>query len=268
MTQRFALGLQYDGRDWLGWQSQPEKRTIQDRLEDALSRFADEPVRVVAAGRTDAGVHAVGQVVHFESGAKRASHSWTRALNSLLPASISTTWVQPVVPEFHARYGAIARTYHYVLYVNPARCAHAAGRIGWCYQELDIAAMREAAKALLGEHDFSALRSAQCQAKSPVRTLYALDIGQTGPFLLITLRANAFLHHMVRNIVGCLVRVGARKEPASWMQWVLEGRDRAQAAPTFMADGLYLGHIEYPPNFLLPASPGLEIAFPSLYSPS
>jgi len=266
MTQRFALGLQYDGRDWLGWQSQPERRTIQDCLEDALSRFADEPIRVVAAGRTDAGVHAIGQIVHFDSAAVRTPYSWLRGVNSLLPPSISTSWVQPVAPEFHARYSALARTYHYVLYVNPVRSAHAAGRIGWCYQSLRIASMQEAARALLGEHDFSAFRSAQCQAKNPVRTLHALEILEKGGFILMTLRANAFLHHMVRNIVGCLIRVGAQKESIEWIQVVLEGRDRSRAAPTFMADGLYLGHIEYPASFPLPESPSLEIAFPSLYT--
>ncbi len=264
MTQRYALGLQYDGRDWLGWQSQPGGRTVQDSLEAALSRFADEPLRVVAAGRTDSGVHASAQVVHFDCGATRPAHAWVRGLNSLLPASIAARWVQPVDESFHARFGAISRTYHYVLYVDPIRSAHLARRAGWFYHPLDVAAMRAAASVLIGTHDFTAFRSAECQAASPVRTLHALEIEQRGRFVVLRLHADAFLHHMVRNIVGSLVSVGRGRQPVQWMAEVLQGRDRSLAAATFMPDGLYLTDVAYPERYGLPRVPGLVSAFPGL----
>jgi tRNA pseudouridine38-40 synthase len=267
MTQRFALGVQYDGRDWLGWQSQPGARTIQDTLEAVLTQFADEPIRISAAGRTDTGVHALGQVVHFDSNAQRPAHSWVRACNSLLPASIALTWAQPVSEQFHARFSAISRTYHYVLYLDAVRPALLAGRAGWCYYRLDVPSMQSAANYLVGRHDFSALRSVQCQARSPVKTLHRLELAVRGRFLVVTLHADAFLHHMVRNIIGCLIAVGRGKNAPEWLRDVLDSRERAKAAPTFMADGLYLGQVEYPLHFGIPPSGSLYDAFAGLLEP-
>lgn len=261
---RYALGIQYDGREWLGWQSQPGGRTVQDGLEAALSKFADAPVRTICAGRTDAGVHAIGQVVHFDTTAVRESNGWIRGTNALLPASIAVNWVVPVANEFHARFSALARTYRYVLYNHAVRSPHAAGRAGWFHQPLDAERMREGATHLLGCHDFSAFRSSECQAKSPIKTLARLEITQRGAWFVFTLQADAFLHHMVRNILGALIMVGKGKMPPGWIAEILAGRDRTKAAPTFMADGLYLETIEYPEHFGIPASPGLDAVFPGL----
>lgn len=264
MKQRYALGLQYDGRHWQGWQSQPGAQTIQDVLEMALARFADAPTRVTAAGRTDTGVHAFGQIVHFDTEAVRQDHAWVRGLNSLLPDSIAVRWARAVPPEFHARFSAVARTYQYILYVAPVRSAHLAGRTGWSYYPLDLAAMQSAGRCFVGRHDFSALRSAQCQAKSPVKTLHGLHLGHRDPFIVVTLRADAFLHHMVRNLMGCLIAVGRGQYPPAWAGEVLAGLDRARCAPTFMADGLYLARVEYPLQYALPLTPGLDELFPGL----
>ncbi|MGA2550425.1 MAG: tRNA pseudouridine(38-40) synthase TruA [Burkholderiaceae bacterium] len=264
MTQRFALGIQYDGRPWQGWQSQPGANTVQDQLEAALARFTTEAVRVIAAGRTDAGVHALGQVVHFECSAVRPEHGWIRGLNSLLPQSISVTWASSVPAAFHARFSAISRTYQYVLYLSPIRSPFVQGRAGWFYLDLDLEAMREAAGYLVGRHDFSALRSAQCQAKSPVKTIHRLDLERHGDFILVTVCADAFLHHMVRNAMGCLIAVGRKQYSAAWVASILEARERDKAAPTFMPDGLYLAAVEYPSEFALPKAPPLESVFPGL----
>jgi tRNA pseudouridine38-40 synthase len=219
---------------------------------------------VTAAGRTDTGVHALGQVVHFDSAAVRPAYGWVRGLNSLLPASIAVDWAQPVVDEFHARFSASARTYQYVLQVRAVRSPHLVGRAGWFYLPLDLEAMRAASAHLVGEHDFSALRSAQCQAKTPVKTVHSVEIAQRDDLMVVTLRADAFLHHMVRNVLGCLIAVGRGKYPSDWMAEVLASRDRARAAPTFMADGLYLTAVEYPPRFGLPATASLDSVFPGL----
>jgi tRNA pseudouridine38-40 synthase len=268
MTQRYALGVQYDGREWLGWQSQPGAQTVQDTLELALSRFVDETVRVTAAGRTDSGVHAIGQVVHLDTGAVRADQSWVRATNSLLPASIAVTWARAVSEGFHARFSAIARTYYYVLHVAPVRSPHCAGRAGWCHAALDIGRMRRAAQALVGQHDFSALRSAQCQAKSPIKTVHELELLERGSFIVLRVRADAFLHHMVRNLVGCLVAVGRGREQPEWLAEVIDSRDRARAAATYAPDGLYLADVEYPAQYEIPRGGGLDAVFPGLLSVS
>lgn len=264
MKQRFALGVEYDGRDWMGWQAQPGGRTIQDTLETALSRFADEPLRITAAGRTDAGVHALGQVVHFESSAVRENHAWVRGCNSLLPSSIALGWAQTVSDEFHARFSALARTYYYVLHVNAVRGAHCAGRAGWCHSELNLSDMRSAAAHLVGCHDFTSLRSSQCQARSPVKTVHRVEIVERGRFVVLCVEADAFLHHMVRNLVGCLVAVGRGRQRPEWMAEVIAARDRARAAPTYMADGLYLARVEYPAHFGIPAPAPLDAVFPGL----
>lgn len=248
---RIALGLAYDGAVWQGWQTQPHGATVQDTLESALAQFLATPAATVCAGRTDAGVHAAMQVVHLDTDAVRRPESWVRGLNALLPASIAVRWAKPVPDTFHARFSALSRTYTYLLWHDRVRPALWAGRAGWCFQPLDVGAMRAAAACLLGEHDFSSFRSSQCQARHPVRALHQLDIATQGRFLIVTLRANAFLHHMVRNIMGALLQVGQGRRPVAWMSELLAARDRTKGAPTFMPDGLYLSAIEYPAVFEL-----------------
>ncbi len=249
---RIALGIEYDGSRFLGWQTQASGGTVQDALEAALAAIAGAPVAVTCAGRTDRGVHARAQVVHFETAARRPESAWVRGVNALLPASAAVLWSRPVPDEFHARYSALSRTYRYVLLNRPARPALSARYAGWMHAPLDVDAMRTAAQLLLGEHDFSAFRSAECQAKSPVRTVTRLELERDGGRIDFVLSANAFLHHMVRNIVGALVHVGRGKRPARWVLDVLESRNRALAAPTFAPEGLYLERVEYAAAWGLP----------------
>jgi tRNA pseudouridine38-40 synthase len=225
---------------------------VQDALEAALAQIAGEPLSVTCAGRTDRGVHARIQVVHFDTQALRPASAWVRGVNALLPDAVAVLWSRPVDETFHARYSALARTYRYVLLNRAVRPALAAARVGWFHRPLDLQAMRAAAALLVGEQDFSAFRSSECQAKSPLRTLHALDIEQHGERIDFVLRANAFLHHMVRNIVGSLVYIGKGKHPPRWISEVLTSRDRSKAAPTFGPQGLYLDKIEYPPQWQLP----------------
>jgi len=261
---RLALGLAYDGSSWQGWQTQPHRQTVQDTLEAALGRFAgiDGRVSTICAGRTDTGVHAAMQVVHLDTNLQRRDESWVRGVNAFLPPSIAVQWAQPVPDDFHARFAARSRTYHYLLWRGRVRPPLWAGRAGWCFQPLDLDAMRQAAAALLGEHDFSSFRSSQCQARHPVRTLHRLDIEERGPFLVFTLRANAFLHHMVRNLIGALLHIGQGRQPAHWMPALLAARDRRLAAPTFAPDGLYLSAIEYPAEFQLNETDGSSQLLP------
>ena len=249
---RIALGVEYDGSQFFGWQSQPDGHTVQDAMQAALSGIAGEAVSIVAAGRTDAGVHALEQVVHFDTGVERPLSAWVRGANALLPKSIAVLWAHPEPEEFHARFSAQARSYQYVLINRPSRSAVHHGKIGWFHAPLDVRKMREAAQHLLGEHDFSAFRAAECQAKSPVKNLAQLDIMRQGDIIIFDLTAGAFLHHMVRNIVGCLLYVGKGKHPPHWIGEVLEGRDRKLAAPTFAPDGLYLRRIAYDAKWGLP----------------
>jgi tRNA pseudouridine38-40 synthase len=255
---RIALGLCYDGGGWQGWQTQPGGRTLQDTLEAALGRFLAAPVATLCAGRTDAGVHALQQVVHLDTLAERRQESWVRGVNALLPAGLAVQWACPVPPGFHARFDARARTYFYVLRSAPVRSPILQGRVGWVHDPLDDDAMRRAAHSLLGEHDFSAFRSSECQAASPVRTLQALDIRRCGDFLVFEFRANAFLHHMVRNLIGVLVMIGRGRRPPDWAAELLRHRDRRLAAPTFMPDGLYLAHVAYPDTPQLPLLPARD----------
>ena len=236
---RIALGLEYCGTAYSGWQSQREGSGVQDALERALAAIAATRVRTIASGRTDAGVHATMQTVHFDVDVERPGTAWVRGVNSHLPADVAVLWAQPVDGEFHARYAAVGRHYTYLLANRPVRPALLAGRAGWYHRTLDLAAMTEAAGALVGTHDFSAFRAAECQAKSPTRTMAALSIAAMGEFVRFEFSANAFLHHMIRNIVGALVYVGAGKHPPSWIGELLAGRDRTRAAPTFAPDGLY-----------------------------
>ncbi|MGC2165036.1 MAG: tRNA pseudouridine(38-40) synthase TruA [Gallionella sp.] len=249
---RVVLGIEYDGRPYCGWQSQANGQTLQDALQDALGQLTGESISVVAAGRTDTGVHALEQVIHFDTRAERPLTAWVRGVNSFLPESIVVKWAQPVDEEFHARFSARGRSYRYLLNNRNTRPALNIGRVGWFHAPLDEHAMAAAARFLLGEHDFSAFRAAQCQARSPVKHIYNLDIHRQGQMLIIDISANAFLHHMVRNIVGCLVYVGKGKYPPEWLAEVVAGRDRSLAAPTFAPDGLYLRHINYESKWSLP----------------
>ncbi|CAG9181254.1 tRNA pseudouridine(38-40) synthase TruA [Cupriavidus respiraculi] len=253
---RIALGLHYDGAAFSGWQSQPHRNTVQDLLEDAIERFAGVRLQTTVAGRTDAGVHALGQVVHLDTALSREPFSWVRGINAFLPPSIALQWAKPVDDSFHARFLAFERMYYYALYVGPHRAPLVHGRAGYLMlppgRRLDVEAMREAAGCLLGEHDFSAFRAAECQAKSPVKTMYDVTLKADRDWVFLRFRASAFLHHMVRNLTGCLVAVGRGRYPASWMAEVLASRQRARAAPTFMPDGLYLADVKYPEAYGIP----------------
>ena len=252
---RIALGVEYDGSPFCGWQSQSEGLTVQDTLQHALDQIAGnttEPVSVIAAGRTDTGVHALEQVVHFDAASERPLTAWVRGVNALLPDSIAVRWAHPVPDEFHARFSAQRRSYRYLLINRAVRPAIQAGKVGWFHAPLDVDAMQAAAQCLLGEHDFSAFRAVLCQAKTPVKHLYQLDIRRQGEMLTFDLSADAFLHHMVRNMVGCLVYVGKKKYPPGWLAEVLAGRERGFAAPTFAPDGLYLRRIQYDAKWGLP----------------
>ncbi|RYX91159.1 MAG: tRNA pseudouridine(38-40) synthase TruA [Comamonadaceae bacterium] len=251
---RLALGISYNGQAYEGWQSQASGRTVQDRLEAALGKFTTQRVTTLCAGRTDSGVHGVMQVVHFDTDLQRDTSSWVRGTNRYLPADIAVQWAQPVPDEFHARGSAVARRYAYVLLESPVRPSVEAGRVGWAFRPLDGGAMREAAAHLLGEHDFTSFRASACQAKSPVKTLTQIGIHQRGPYWRFEFEANAFLHHMIRNIMGCLVAVGQGNHAADWMLQVLAARDRDAAAPTFSPDGLYFLGPVYDGRWGLPAS--------------
>ena len=249
---RIALGLEYDGSRFLGWQTQPDGGAVQDALEPALATIGGEAITVTCAGRTDRGVHAREQVVHFDTQAERPDSAWVRGVNALLPESLAVLWARRVEAQFHARYAARSRTYRYVLLNRAVRPALAARHVGWFHAPLDVAAMRSAAAFLVGEHDFSAFRSSECQAKSPVRTLHSLEIERLGERIDFVIRANAFLHHMVRNILGMLLYVGNGKHMPGWAGELLASRNRALAAPTFQAEGLYLEKVEYEKRWSLP----------------
>ena len=251
---RIALGIEYDGSRFVGWQTQPGGGAVQDAVETALGNIAGCEVKVTCAGRTDSGVHALGQVVHFDTSVERPDSAWVRGANAMLPDSVAILWAHRVAEDFHARYSATARRYRYLLADRAVRPALGAGRLGWFHQRLQVDAMREAARLVVGEHDFSAFRASECQAKSPVRTIESFEVERRGERVEFTVCANAFLHHMVRNLVGCLVYVGAGRQPAAWMGEVLASRDRRLAAPTFSAHGLYLEHVRYDARWGLPAS--------------
>lgn len=251
---RWALGISYLGQAYDGWQSQPSGRTVQDQLEAALSRFADRPIATVCAGRTDAGVHGLMQVVHFDTQVEREPFSWVRGTNTFLPPDIAVQWAVPVPDEFHSRACALARRYAYVLLESTVRPSLESGRAGWVFRPLDEAALRDGAARLLGEHDFTSFRASACQARSPVKTLRRIDITRRGPYWRFEFEANAFLHHMIRNIMGCLLVVGQGQQPATWIDEVLAARNRDAAAPTFPPDGLYFLGPVYEDRWGLPAT--------------
>lgn len=252
---RYALGVEYDGRPFFGWQTQRQEPTVQAELERALGGVANHPVSVVCAGRTDTGVHARCQVVHFDSDAERSRRSWILGANSNLPKGVCVLWLQPVSQDFHARFSAYARSYRYVILNRWIRPAIDYGLVSWQRQPLDHETMHEAAQALLGEHDFSAFRSAGCSANHPVRDVQAIEVRRDGERVTIDVTANGFLYHMVRNIVGSLMDVGLGERPVGWMRELLEGRDRTRAGVTAPPDGLYFLGVRYPEAFGLPEAP-------------
>ncbi len=252
---RLALGVSYLGTAYHGWQSQPGVATVQDVLEDALSRFVatGQPVRTICAGRTDTGVHALNQVVHFDTDIERREFSWVRGCNRYLPPDVAVQWCKQVPDDFHSRFLARGRRYVYLLLESPVRPSIEAGRVGWSFRPLDGDAMRAAACFLIGEHDFSAFRSSECQALSPVKQLREIALSRHGSCWRFDFEASAFLHHMVRNLMGCLVAVGTGNRPAEWVGEVLASRDRAAAAPTFAPDGLYFVGPHYDASLQLPS---------------
>jgi tRNA pseudouridine38-40 synthase len=252
LGRRIALGLAYRGDGYHGWQSQASGRTVQDHLERALGQFAAMPVRTLCAGRTDTGVHGLNQVVHFDTPLQREAMSWVRGTNRYLPPDIAIQWCREVPERFHARFSAQGRRYSYVLLESVVRPAIERGGCGWVFRPLDGDAMREAAAHLIGEHDFSSFRSADCQALSPVKTMRSIEIVQRGAYWRVNLEAGAFLHHMVRNIMGCLIAVGNGSQSPAWMAEVLAARHRRAAAPTFAPDGLYFVGPLYDPDFNIP----------------
>ena len=251
---RLALGITYSGTAYEGWQSQLSGNTIQDKLELALAQFCNQPVRVNCAGRTDAGVHGLMQVVHFDTPLDRETASWVRGTNAFLPQDIAVQWARVVPDEFHSRGSAIARRYAYVVLESPVRPSVEVGRVGWVYRPLNGDAMQRAAAYLLGEHDFSSFRAAQCQAKSPVKHIQRIDILHSpgSSYWRVEFQANAFLHHMIRNIMGCLIAVGQGFKAPEWMAEVLAAQRRDAAAPTFSPDGLYFLGPVYEEKYSLP----------------
>lgn len=249
------MGVCYDGSRYHGWQHQEEVSTVQETLEHALSRVADQPVTVVCAGRTDAGVHATAQVVHFDTEAHRTERSWIFGANSNLPGDISVSFAKVTVPEFHARFSAISRTYRYILCNQPVRPGVFQKAVSWYYKPLDVEAMQKAAQYLLGEHDFSAFRGSGCQAHHAVRTIHQLSVKKQGRLVVVEVTANAFLLHMVRNIVGVLLAIGEGERTPEWAFDVLNSCDRRCGAVTSPPNGLYLVDIEYPAHFNLPKEP-------------
>ena len=253
-AQRLAIGIEYDGTAYNGWQVQPHAPSIQDALNKAVSIVADEAVEVVGAGRTDTGVHATAQIAHFDTRANRSERSWLLGINSNLPADINVHWARPVSSEFHARFAARSRSYRYLILNTPVRSALYRHRAWWVIRSLDAGRMHDAAQVLLGEHDFSSFRAAACQASSPVRTMTAIAVQRRGEFIAISCSANAFLHHMVRNLAGSLMRIGAGEAQPDWLAEVLHAKDRTVSGMTAPAGGLTLTDVSYP-NFQLPACP-------------
>lgn len=249
---RWAAGVEYHGSRYSGWQVQAGRPSVQGAVEAALSTIANQPVATICAGRTDAGVHAFGQVVHFDSAVARDSYAWLLGSNSRLPPDIALRWVQPVLGDFSARFSATSRRYRYVIHNDRARSALLAERATWFAPALDADAMHAAAQALVGAHDFSAFRAAGCQSKTATRKLESLRVRRSRQFVVIDVRANAFLHHMVRNITGSLLEVGSQRRPITWIAELLAGRDRSQSGMTAAPQGLYFVGPDYPAEFGLP----------------
>lgn len=252
---RYALGIEYDGSDFLGWQSQRQGPSVQDAVEHALSEVADHPVRVVCAGRTDTGVHALGQVVHFDTRAQRAARSWLLGANTHLPGSVSALWIREVSDDFHARFSAVERSYRYAVQNRWIRPALGRREVCWYRRPLDAARMHRAAQHLEGEHDFSAFRSAGCRARHAVREIKRIEVRRDGEQVILEVAANGFLYHMVRNIMGSLLEIGVGDREEHWMRELMDGGDRSRAGVTAPASGLCLVGVRYPESFGLPVRP-------------
>ncbi len=253
--KRIALGLEYDGSHYHGWQRQLHASSVQEEVERALSQVANGHIRIICAGRTDTGVHATEQIIHFDSEIERRMRGWVLGSNSHLPRQVSILWAKEVSEDFHARFEAVRRSYRYIIDNRKIRPGILAGKVTWIREALEVDAMNEAGKALVGTHDFSSYRALGCQAKSPVRTIYSLDVSRSRHYIYLDITANAFLHHMVRNIVGVLVAIGSARREVSWATEVLERKDRRQGGVTAKPDGLYLSKVSYPDRFELPSSP-------------
>lgn len=251
---RIAAGIEYDGRPFCGWQYQDHAPSVQAEVEQAFSKVANHDVRVICAGRTDTGVHGIGQVIHFDTDAERSEYSWLRGANTNLPSSVSVQWVKQVKEDFHARFSAQRRAYRYVICNRPERSAVFSGLVTWNHVPLELKRMQQAASYLVGEHDFSSFRAAACQAKSPLRTIYKLELKQQDEFIVMDIEANAFLHHMVRNIAGVLMTIGSGEMEIDWANEVLEHRDRKLGGVTASPAGLYLTRVEYPDEFEIPVA--------------
>lgn len=252
---RVVLVLEYDGRRFHGWQQQKSGvRSVQGELTGAVSRVADHPVDLVCAGRTDAGVHSSYQVVHFDTPSIRSLRAWVMGINTSLPGDIAVHWAGQGVEDFHARFSAIYRRYRYLIYNNPVRPGILRGQVSWTFRTLEADSMHEAAQYLVGEHDFSSFRAAGCQSRTPNRFLETIKVARKGDFVVLDIQANAFLHHMVRNIAGALIAVGAGEKPGAWIREILEARDRTRAGVTAPPDGLYLVDVGYPGHFSVPAA--------------
>ncbi len=252
---RIALGIEYDGAQFYGWQRQHKFVSVQEHLENALSKVANRPIDILCAGRTDAGVHATGQVVHFECEEERPERAWTMGVNANLPATIAVNWARDVPDDFHARFSASARRYRYVIYNSPLRPGIHAQGVTHIYQPLDEVKMYQASRCLLGENDFSSFRAAMCQSNTPWRNIHHIEIERFDRYIVIDIKANAFVHHMVRNITGALVAVGSGEKPIEWVAEVLAAKDRRQSAATAKPNGLYLVEVTYPEHFGLPKQP-------------
>lgn len=255
MGRRIALGIEYLGTDYHGWQRQENLPTVQGHLEAALSQIANHPVEVVCAGRTDAGVHASGQVVHFDTEAIRPDSAWVLGSNTVLPPSIRVQWVKPVSADFSARFSAISRRYRYVVYNRDVNSALFSNLATWHYRKLDIENMQLAANFLLGEQDFTSLRSIECQASTPIKNIEFAKLSRVGDLVILDIKASGFLHHMVRNIMGVLLPIGEGKYPAHWMQEVIQAKNRCAAGVTALPNGLYLVQVGYPDEFNIPVRP-------------
>jgi tRNA pseudouridine38-40 synthase len=261
-TARIAMGLEYDGSAFHGWQAQDDVRTVQTDLEKAIAVVADHPVGVRCAGRTDAGVHALEQVVHFDTPARRSERSWLLGTNANLPADVNVLWVRPVAPDFHARFSATARHYRYLILPRATRSALLRNRAVWTHYSLQLRRMQQAGQQLVGEHDFSSFRALGCQAKSPIRRIHYLEVAERDGVMEIAVGANGFLHHMVRNIAGVLMTIGRGEAPVDWVRDLLEVRDRTKGGVTAPPHGLYLARADYPERFGLPRRP--PASFPPL----
>lgn len=249
---KIALGIEYDGSHYFGWQRQESVESVQQKLEEALSIVANSPVEVFCAGRTDSGVHGTGQVVHFETEAKRPLQAWCFGANAHLPDDIAVKWAVEVPEDFHARFSATARRYRYIIFNRKLRSAILPKGVSHYHVDLDHEKMHEAGQYLLGENDFSSFRAAKCQSHTPWRNIHHLNVSRLGTYIIVDIQANAFVHHMVRNIVGSLIEVGQGNQPPEWIKWLLEQKDRTLAAPTAKAEGLYLVDVHYPEHFGLP----------------